>query len=74
MLEWSVHYLENTTSTGNLFGNYLQYAGLQVIYAKIYVNLKRLYLNIANVIHFIFTLRMFTMHIEIPTTILECLI
>jgi len=32
VLEWSVHHLENTTSTGNLFGNYLQYSGLQVIY------------------------------------------
>lgn len=32
MLEWSVHNLDNITSTGNLFGAYLQYSGLQVVY------------------------------------------
>ncbi|XP_020298054.1 protein 5NUC-like [Pseudomyrmex gracilis] len=32
MLEWSVHNLNDTTSTGNLFGAYLQYSGLQVVY------------------------------------------
>ncbi|XP_020284109.1 protein 5NUC-like [Pseudomyrmex gracilis] len=32
MLEWSVHNLNDTTSTGNLFGAYLQYSGLQVAY------------------------------------------
>lgn len=32
MLEWSVHDLNNITSTGNLFGAYLQYSGLQVVY------------------------------------------
>jgi len=30
MLEWSVHNLDNVTSTGNLFGAFLQYSGLQV--------------------------------------------
>ncbi|KAL6259900.1 hypothetical protein P5V15_009811 [Pogonomyrmex californicus] len=32
MLEWSVHSIDNLTSTGNLFGAYLQYSGLQVVY------------------------------------------
>lgn len=32
MLEWSVHNLDNITSTGNLFGAFLQYSGLQVTY------------------------------------------
>lgn len=32
MLEWSVHNIDNLTSTGNLFGAYLQYSGLQVVY------------------------------------------
>ncbi|EZA61541.1 Protein 5NUC [Ooceraea biroi] len=32
VLEWSVHNLTNVTSTGNLFGAYLQYSGLQVTY------------------------------------------
>ncbi|KAM0735335.1 Protein 5NUC [Formica fusca] len=32
MLEWSVHNLDNLTSTGNLFGAFLQYSGLQVTY------------------------------------------
>ncbi|XP_014477407.1 PREDICTED: protein 5NUC-like [Dinoponera quadriceps] len=32
MLEWSVYNLENRTSTGNLYGAYLQYGGLQVTY------------------------------------------
>lgn len=32
MLEWSVHNIDNFTSTGNLFGAYLQYSGLQVVY------------------------------------------
>ncbi|XP_011876681.1 PREDICTED: protein 5NUC-like [Vollenhovia emeryi] len=32
VLEWSVHNIDNLTSTGNLFGAYLQYSGLQVVY------------------------------------------
>lgn len=32
MLEWSVHNLNDSTSTGNLFGAFLQYSGLQVVY------------------------------------------
>ncbi|XP_029168931.1 protein 5NUC-like [Nylanderia fulva] len=32
MLEWSVHNLDNLTSTGNLNGAFLQYSGLQVAY------------------------------------------
>jgi 5'-nucleotidase len=32
MLEWSVHNLDNQTSTGNLYGAYLQYSGIQVVY------------------------------------------
>ncbi|EFN81717.1 Protein 5NUC [Harpegnathos saltator] len=32
MLEWSVYNLNNRTSTGNLFGAFLQYGGLQVEY------------------------------------------
>lgn len=32
MLEWSVHNLDNSTSTGNLYGAFLQYSGLQVTY------------------------------------------
>ncbi|KAL0123038.1 hypothetical protein PUN28_007577 [Cardiocondyla obscurior] len=32
MLEWSVHNIDNITSTGNLFGAYLQLSGLQVVY------------------------------------------
>ncbi|KMQ96284.1 protein 5nuc [Lasius niger] len=32
MLEWSVHNLNNSISTGNLFGAFLQYSGLQVTY------------------------------------------
>jgi len=35
MLEWSVHNLDNLTSTGNLFGAYLQYSGLQAIRLKL---------------------------------------
>lgn len=34
MLEWSVFRLGNRTSTGNLYGAFLQYSGLQVIHAK----------------------------------------
>ncbi|XP_012538707.2 protein 5NUC [Monomorium pharaonis] len=32
VLEWSVHNIDNSTSTGNLFGAFLQYSGLQVVY------------------------------------------
>ncbi|XP_032670459.1 protein 5NUC-like [Odontomachus brunneus] len=32
MLEWSVYNLGNRTSTGNLYGAYLQFGGLQVVY------------------------------------------
>ncbi|XP_012218401.2 protein 5NUC [Linepithema humile] len=32
MLEWSVYNLNDTTSTGNLHGAFLQYSGLQVVY------------------------------------------
>lgn len=32
MLEWSVHKINDSTSTGNLFGTFLQFSGLQVTY------------------------------------------
>ncbi|KAG5325745.1 5NTD protein, partial [Pseudoatta argentina] len=31
MLEWSVYNIDDITSTGNLYGAYLQYSGLQVV-------------------------------------------
>lgn len=41
VLEWSVHNLDNLTSTGNLFGAYLQYSGLQAICLKLHLPISR---------------------------------
>lgn len=56
MLEWSVYNLNNRTSTGNLYGAYLQYGGLQVIEN---VNSKRLHINFHYVSYVISTCNLY---------------